>query len=673
MSEQKDKFNELLENHCSSLGKKKDKCVISQEVYDKAVQALLLETGTKCDNGAKFKYWCKNQFKVETIGCRNILYCSKTSLPVTTKEDMFDTILRCHLRVGHTGRDKTFDEVKRNYAWVNRNMVLFFLQTCPVCNTRKPLKQPKTGKPIISLGFLTRVQVDLIDMSSRPDADYKWILHARDHFTKYSWAYPLMSKKAEEVAEKLIDIFCQFGPAKILQSDNGREFVAKVINETANLWPGLVIIHGRPRHPQSQGCVERGNGDLQVKLGKWVDENGDQWSKGLKFVVHAINTSTAKATGRTPYELVFGQRPQQDFFTLQNLAEQNLLHEEDIDPAILQKVISTDPTHEETCASPVDNIENTHSNEEADSQAATLLLQLSSGSTIDFPLTDDVDLSSSNTNHLTFENVTDEIQGNLKLPTVSQKRSRMYQLYADGNIVAQGYITNSYSTLHGRPINKDTQMIIEIQNVFDSSYIPAENNPFQEPLQEGQFVCWEKNDVLVEEEDTPHAKVRNVARENYLATAPRQTEKYQNQVAHLQKTYNAGDTVGIKIYKIDRSNTAASVLPCKVLSVKSNVRCAYKLYTASGILSVNYSSDDLLDLRHVVFPELDNLDPTDLKEVSVIRASRGYSGWCSSTTDISLCSCTGSCITKRCRCRKAGIECSTKCHSSNSSCCQNKM
>ena len=107
--------------------------------------------------------------------------------------------------------------------------------------------------------------------------------------------------------------------------------------------------------------------------------------------------------------------------------------------------------------------------------------------------------------------------------------------------------------------------------------------------------------------------------------------------------------------------------------MKSNVRCAYKLYTASGILSVNYSSDDLLDLRHVVFPELDNLDPTDLKEVSVIRASRGYSGWCSSTTDISLCSCTGSCITKRSSCRKAGIKCSTKCHSSNSSCCQNKM
>ena len=74
-----------------------------------------------------------------------------------------------------------------------------------------------------------------------------------------------------------------------------------------------------------------------MKLGKWVDEDGEQWSKGLKFVVHAINTSTAKATGKTPYELVFGQQPREDFFTLQTLADQNVLNEEDIDPAILEE------------------------------------------------------------------------------------------------------------------------------------------------------------------------------------------------------------------------------------------------------------------------------------------------------------------------------------------------
>ena len=39
----------------------------------------------------------------------------------------------------------------------------------------------------------------------------------------------------------------------ILQSDNGREFVAAVIVELRFLWPELVLVNGRPRHPQSQG------------------------------------------------------------------------------------------------------------------------------------------------------------------------------------------------------------------------------------------------------------------------------------------------------------------------------------------------------------------------------------------------------------------------------------
>ena len=95
--------------------------------------------------------------------------------------------------------------------------------------------------------------MDLVDFSSRPDGEYKYILHVRDHFSKFSWTYALTSKRASEVAENIVQLFCSFGPAKILQSDNGRKFMASVIEDMKKLWPDLVFIHGRPRHPQSQG------------------------------------------------------------------------------------------------------------------------------------------------------------------------------------------------------------------------------------------------------------------------------------------------------------------------------------------------------------------------------------------------------------------------------------
>jgi hypothetical protein len=53
-----------------------------------------------------------------------------------------------------------------------------------------------------------------------------------------------------------------FGAPHILQSDNGREFTAEIIKELKVLWPDLAIFHGKPRHPQSQGSVERSIADI---------------------------------------------------------------------------------------------------------------------------------------------------------------------------------------------------------------------------------------------------------------------------------------------------------------------------------------------------------------------------------------------------------------------------
>lgn len=47
-------------------------------------------------------------------------------------------------------------------------------------------------------------------------------------------------------------------------------------------WPDLTIINGRPRHPQSQGLVERSNAVVQKMLGKWQDTNNRRdWPNGL--------------------------------------------------------------------------------------------------------------------------------------------------------------------------------------------------------------------------------------------------------------------------------------------------------------------------------------------------------------------------------------------------------
>jgi transposase InsO family protein len=112
------------------------------------------------------------------------------------------------------------------------------------------------------------------------------------------------------VAIELLKIFLEQGAPVILQSDNGREFTAEVIKELVALWPECKLVHGRPRHPQSQGSIERSNQDVEQMLRIWMEENKtSSWSVGCYFVQWQKNTSYHRIIGRTPYKSLYGADP----------------------------------------------------------------------------------------------------------------------------------------------------------------------------------------------------------------------------------------------------------------------------------------------------------------------------------------------------------------------------
>ena len=140
--------------------------------------------------------------------------------------------------------------------------------------------------------------------------DFRFVLNYQDHFTKFCLLKPLTSKRATAIAAELVNIFTIFGAPRILQSDNGREFVGCVIEELKVMWPDLTIVHGKPRHPQSQGSVERANGDVEDMLRAWLnDNNTTRWSLGLQFVQLQKNTAENRTLQMSPYRALFGQDP----------------------------------------------------------------------------------------------------------------------------------------------------------------------------------------------------------------------------------------------------------------------------------------------------------------------------------------------------------------------------
>ena len=163
-------------------------------------------------------------------------------------------------------------------------------------------------------------------MAQARDNEYRYIIHMRDHFTKFSWAKAIKQKTAKSVAKFVYKIFLMFPPT-ILQCDNGMEF-SSLMSHLEELWPSLKIIHGRPRHPQSQGMVERGNAIMEKKIARWMETyRRTDWTNALGLIVYTMNCEVSRTTKLCPYELVFGIAPKKDKILLDELFEAGVTEE----------------------------------------------------------------------------------------------------------------------------------------------------------------------------------------------------------------------------------------------------------------------------------------------------------------------------------------------------------
>ena len=100
---------------------------------------------------------------------------------------MFDIIKRAHIQTGHGSRDKLTRSLT-NYANITRESTELYKSLCAECQKKR--KRPTTKgvvvRPILSKDFLSRGQVDLVDMQyTLPGHKYLY----RPNFHSYFFAF----------------------------------------------------------------------------------------------------------------------------------------------------------------------------------------------------------------------------------------------------------------------------------------------------------------------------------------------------------------------------------------------------------------------------------------------------------------------------------------------------
>jgi len=235
--------------------------------------------------------------------------------------DVFDVIKEAHhtFLANTKGSNSLHFLVKRKYWNISEDHCKLFISFDKNSNTRKPqVKQVKGArKPIISKRFRERFQVDLIDMRSKPCVDpygvvMCWILVCKDHHTKFVYLCPLPKKSAYLVAYELNKIFSLLGCPNIFHTDNGGEFVGKVVvYALKQLNPMLLCVSGQPRNPRVQGSVENINQHVKEALARCEQADLElnikpNWVKYLPRVMMTLNGKANKNSRVPPYDTVIG-------------------------------------------------------------------------------------------------------------------------------------------------------------------------------------------------------------------------------------------------------------------------------------------------------------------------------------------------------------------------------
>ena len=185
-----------------------------------------------------------------------------------------------------------------------------FCQNCDRCQrTNHQLQKPRSElHPIPVTKVWHRVGIDLIGPLPETKAGNKYIITLCDYFSKWPEAMPLKSKCAEGVADFLFQVFCRHGWPKIIQSDQGREFINEVND---HLFQSTNLKHcvSSAYHPQTNGLDERFNQTLVNTLKKVVDTSEDEWDKHIPAALYAYRISKQASSKFTPFFLLYNRNP----------------------------------------------------------------------------------------------------------------------------------------------------------------------------------------------------------------------------------------------------------------------------------------------------------------------------------------------------------------------------
>jgi hypothetical protein len=151
--------------------------------------------------------------------------------------------------------------------------------------------------------------VDILGSFPRAVDGYRFLFVAIDKFTKWPEATPVVNITQGVVVAFLKSIVYRFGVPNYIIMDNETQFTSRIFQEYCEgIDTQLCFVS--VAHPRSNGQAERANAEilrgLKTHTYDCLKKHGANWVNELPSVLWGNRTTPSRATGDTPFFLVYG-------------------------------------------------------------------------------------------------------------------------------------------------------------------------------------------------------------------------------------------------------------------------------------------------------------------------------------------------------------------------------
>jgi hypothetical protein len=137
---------------------------------------------------------------------------------------------------------------------------------------------------------------------------YRYIIQGICSVSGWPEAQALTKENDKTIASFIFNnILCRYGAIKQIVTDNGKPFIKALDYLSSKYHINHILIS--PYNSQAQGIVERSHFGLRESLIKACEKKLNEWPLKLPYALWAQRITTKKATGHSPYYMVYGLEP----------------------------------------------------------------------------------------------------------------------------------------------------------------------------------------------------------------------------------------------------------------------------------------------------------------------------------------------------------------------------